>query len=52
MAKNTDRRTAEGPVGTPQGKHSEALDKKGECRCGRCSNKRLGWPKTVVVTLK
>jgi hypothetical protein len=49
MASNTPT----GLVGTPQGKHSDALAKSEVgCFCGRCSNVRLGWPKTVVVTFK
>jgi hypothetical protein len=42
-----------GLPGSPQGKHSDALAKTEDgCHCGRCSNKRLGWPKEIVVTFK
>lgn len=41
-----------GLPGSPQGKHSDIMAKTDSCLCGRCSNKRLGWPKEVVVTFK
>ena len=42
-----------GLPGSPQGKHSDALAKTEDgCHCGRCSNKRLGWPKEIVVSIK
>lgn len=50
MAKNTDKKVADGPLGSPRGKHSEPMAKTGDCHCGRCTNKALGWPKPVVVT--
>ena len=34
-------RIANGPPGSPQGKHSEPMAKNNICRCGRCQNARL-----------